>query len=367
VRQQAPNNDTSFSGYDPAGQLVSEELDPGAPNTPAGTHAESFSYDAAGNRTGSTDFRGGTTQLTFDGDSRQTGQLDSMAGTSPITSTAGFDPDGNLVGQTQIAAGQTHSFGANLNPADWPQSATNDNLTTSSTGDGGGDPLTQTIQNGAGTVTNNIDQAGRDNEIGVLSVGGTTPLTTTLAFNDDEQMTGQALPNGVEQDAQYDGANRLTGLSAQNTANHALLNNGYQYGYDPLGLTSGITTTVQGSPSSQSLTHDAAGRLTAVSGAGPTGSWSYDGRGNVTTATSNGTTTTYNYASGNPEEVASTSISGQPTTYYGYDGNGDATAITNTGTLNRQLGYDAQARLVQVTLGSPITQTVALADFAPIS
>ena len=97
-----------------------------------------------------------------------------------------------------------------------------------------------------------------------------------------------------------------------------------------------------------------------MSGAGPTGSWSYDGRGNVTTATSNGTTTTYNYASSNPEEVSSSSISGQPTTYYAYDGNGDATAITNTGTLSRQLGYDAQSRLVQVTLGSPITQTVAL-------
>jgi YD repeat-containing protein len=165
----------------------------------------------------------------------------------------------------------------------------------------------------------------------------------------------------VEQDTQYDRANRLISLTAQNTANHALLNNSYQYGYGPLGLTSGITTTVQGSPSSQSLTHDAAGRLTAVSGAAPTGGWSYDGRGNVTSATSNGTTKSYSYASGNPEEVTSTSIAGQPTTYYAYDGNGDTTAITNTSTLNRQLGYDTQARLVQVTMGSPVTQTVAIA------
>jgi YD repeat-containing protein len=36
-------------------------------------------------------------------------------------------------------------------------------------------------------------------------------------------------------------------------------------------------------------------------------------------------------------------------------------AITNTGSLNRQLSYDAQTRLVQVTLGSPFTETVALA------
>jgi len=216
------------------------------------------------------------------------------------------------------------------------------------------------IQNQAGTVSYNIDQAGRDNQIGVLSMDSTTPLTTTYAFNDNEQMTGVALPNNVEQDAGYDGANRLTSLSAQNTANHSLLNNSYQYGYDPLGLTSAITTTVQGSPTAQTLTHDAAGRLTAVTGTAPTGSWSYDGRGNLSSATSNGTTTTYSYNTSNPEEVASTSSSGQPTTYYGYDGNGDTTSITNTSSLNRQLSYDAQTRLTQITFGSPITQTVVI-------
>ncbi|HVD03394.1 MAG TPA: RHS repeat-associated core domain-containing protein, partial [Candidatus Dormibacteraeota bacterium] len=247
-----------------------------------------------------------------------------------------------------------------MNPADWPQQATNDGLTSSTVGTGRGDVLSQTIQNQAGTVTYNIDQAGRDNQIGVLSMGSTTPLTTTYAFNDNEQMTGVALPNNVEQDAGYDGANRLTSLSAQNTANHTLLNNLYQYGYDPLGLTTAITTTVQGSPSSQSLSHDAAGRLTAITGTAPTGSWSYDGRGNLSSATNSGVTTSYSYSTSNPEELASTSISGQPTIYYGYDGAGDTTSITNTSSLNRQLSYDAQTRLTQITFGSPITQTVVI-------
>ncbi len=84
-------------------------------------------------------------------------------------------------------------------------------------------------------------------------------------------MTGVAPPNNIEQDVQYDGANRLTQMTAENTANLTLLNNAYQYGYDPLGLTSAITTTVQGSATTQALTHDAAGRLTAVSGPSPTG------------------------------------------------------------------------------------------------
>ena len=360
VRTQAPNNDTSFAAYDLADRLVGQELDPGAPNTPTGAHVESFAYDAAGNRVGSVDFRGGTTAMAVDGDNRQTSQTDSYTGVPTISSAAGFDPDGNRVGQTQTVGGQTHSFATTLNPADWPSSATNDGLTTNANGTGAGDVLAQTIQNGAGNIAYNIDQTGQQNEIGVTSMGSTTPLTTTLAFNNNEQMTALALPNGVEQDAGYNGANRLSQVTAQNTANHALLNNLYQYGFDARGLINTITTTVQGSAGTQTLTHDAAGRLTTVVGGASPGSWAYDGLGNLTSATVGGVTKTYTYAAGNPEEVASTSISGQPATVYGYDGNGNATSITNTGTLARQLAYDAQSRLVQITLGSPITSTIAL-------
>jgi len=361
VRKQDPNNDTSFAAYDLVDQLVGQELDPGAPNTPTGAHQESFAYDAAGDRVGGVDFRGGTTAMVVDGDGRQTGQTDSYTGVPTISSAASFDPDGNLVGQTQTIGGQTRSFAATLNPADWPQQATNDGLSSSTTGAGAGDLLSQTIQNNAGTVSYNIDQLGRQNGIGVTSMGSTTPLTTTLAFNSNEQMTGQALPNNVEQDAGYDGANRLNQITAKNNTTPSLLNTVYQYGYDPLGLTSGITTTVQGAATSQTLTHDAAGRLTAVAGGSSSGSWAYDGRDNLTSATAGGVTRAYTYSPSNPEEVASTSVGGGPATAYGYDGNGNATSIAGPGGLSEALSYDAQSRLVQVTLGSPITSTIALA------
>ena len=91
------------------------------------------------------------------GDNRQTAQTDSYTGV-PTISSAGFDPDGNLVAQTQTANGQTRSFGATLNPADWPQQATNDGLSSSTTGAGAGPVLSQTIQNEAGKVSYNIDQ-----------------------------------------------------------------------------------------------------------------------------------------------------------------------------------------------------------------
>ena len=332
---------------------MGQELDPGAPNTPTGAHQESFVYDAAGNRIGSVDFRGDTTAMTVDGDNRQTGQTDSYSGVPTISSAAGFDPDGNLVAQTQAANGHTRSFGATLNPADWPQQATNDGLSSSTTGAGAGPLLSQTIQNEAGKVSYNIDQLGRQNEIGVTSVGSSTPLTTIFAFNSNEQMTGEALPNNVEQDAGYDGANRPHQITAKNNANPALLNNVYQYGYDPLGLTASIVTTVQGTATVQTLTHDAMGRLVSVAGGTSPGSWAYDGRGNLTSATASGATKAYTYNPSNPEEVASTSVGGGPATTYGYDGNGNATSIAGPGGLSEALSYDAQSRLVQVTLGSP--------------
>ena len=55
--------------------------------------------------------------------------------------------------------------------------------------------LAQTIQNGAGTASYTIDQAGRDNQIGVLSLGGTTPLTTSYAYDgagDTTAITGSS-------------------------------------------------------------------------------------------------------------------------------------------------------------------------------
>ena len=361
VRTQAPNSDTTFATYDLADQLVGQELDPGTPNTPTGAHAESFAYDAAGNRVGSVDFRGGTTAMTVDGDGRQTAQTDSYSGVPSIGTSAGFDPDGNLVAQTQTIGTQTRSFGATLNPADWPRQATNDGLSSSTTGAGAGPVLSQTIQNEAGKVSYNIDQLGRQNEIGVTGMGSSTPLTAIFAFNSNEQMTGEALPNNVEQGAGYDGANRLNQITAKNTTTPSLLNNVYQYGYDPLGLTASIVATVQGAATSQALTHDAMGRLVSVTGGTSPGGWAYDGRGNLTSATVSGATKTYTYSPGNPEEVASTSVGAGPATVYGYDGNGNTTSIAGPGGLSEALSYDAQSRLAQVTLGSPMTSTVAMA------
>jgi len=371
VRDPSERNDTSFAAYDLADQLVGQELDPNSPNLPSHAHQETFGYDAAGLRVAATDFGGKLTQASYDGDGRQIGQVDGSGGPAPITSAASFDPSGNLAGQTEQQGAATKGFSGSYNPADWPKGGTNDGLTTTATGSGNGDVLGQTILNGAGSIDYIPDAAGRDTMI-TVTAGGGAPQSSIMTFDNNNLTTGIALPNGVQQAIGYDGASRLSSLTAQNAANPVLLNTSYQYGYDLLGLTSSIGTTALGGGQivyvSQTLAHDAAGRLTAAGGFGfggpvTTGNWSYDGEGNLTSATSNGVTTGYSYDPNNPHELASTSTTGQPTVSYGYDGQGNATSISNGGSSARQLTYDAENRTTSVTLGSSgaVAATVTMA------
>ena len=352
VRQQQPAGNVTFWGYDLADQLVADELDPNSPNLPSHAHQETFGYDAAGLRVAATDFGGKLTQASYDGDGRQIGQVDGSGGPAPITSAASFDPSGNLAGQTEQQGAATRGFSGSYNPADWPKSGTNDGLTTTATGSGGGDVLGQTILNGAGSIDYNPDAAGRVNMI-TVTAGGGTPQSSIMSFDNNSLTTGIALPNAVQQAIQYDGASRLIGITARNTANPALLNSAYTYGHGPVGWTTSVATSLGGAAAgTETLTHDALGRLIGSSGGANPGSWSYDGEGNLTSATSNGVTTGYSYDPNNPHELASTSTTGQPTVIYGYDGQGNATSISNGGNSARQLAYDAANRMTSVTLGS---------------
>ena len=223
-------------------------------------------------------------------------------------------------------------------------------------GDGEGAPRSQTIQNGAGTLTYNTDNALRPTQIGVAGAGATGPITSTLSFDNNGMVTGVGLPNGVQHTIGYDGAERLTTLGITGGAISA----SYGYGYDHVGWTTGVTTRLNGgAAATETLTHDALGRLLSSAGGANPGSWAYDGRNNLTSATENGVATSYSYRADNPEELASTGVSGQPAVTYGYDAQGDTTSIANGGSINTQLGYDAQNRPVTVTLASGTRITTA--------
>lgn len=100
--------------------------------------------------------------------------------------------------------------------------------------------------------------------------------------------TGKCVATNNRVGRGYDGASHLTSLTAQNTSNLSLLNDSFGYGYDHVGWTTSINTTLTGGTnSSLTLAHDALGRLVSQTGT-PTGSWVYDGRNNLSSSTVNG-------------------------------------------------------------------------------
>ena len=356
VREQHPNGDVTFNGYDLVDQLVGRELDTGNPNTPAGTHRETFAYDAAGNPISQVDFRGATKTLTVDGDNRATQEVDSFAGSPTITISLTYDPDGNLLFQTQNDGTTTHTMHIYYNAADWPTRHIDDGQSTYHTGDGAGRQVA--FSTDPGTIATDPDNQGR-----WQTLKDDAANTTSFGYNPNDLPTSYAYPGGASQVLSYDGASRLTQATIRGTGGPALRVDTYGYGYDGGGRTISATTSAGGgAATTQAIAHDAEDRLTASSGGASTGAWQYDGHGNLTQRTVNGTAAGYSYDTANANELSAVTVGGQPTVAYSYDRQGHATGITDNSTFRRTLSYDAQGRLANVALGTTgaVTETVAL-------
>ncbi len=144
------------------------------------------------------------------------------------------------------------------------------------------------------------------------------------------------------------------------------LHSTYAYGYNAVNWTTS-TTTLSGT---DTLVHDAQGRLTGETGpqvvaTGGAYAWTYDKNGNLTSQIGDdGYPVTYTYTQPiTPNEVQTMVMGdGQPTAYYGYDAHGDTTAITDGARLNTHVVYDSQARPVQITTlnyRTPVTVTLS--------
>jgi YD repeat-containing protein len=126
---------------------------------------------------------------------QSTDSLYNQVGTTTITTTPGFDPDGNVLSQTMQTAGQTHTSTATVNAADWRTSTSEEGLLTAYGYDGAGRLRTQTVLGGA-PMTTTLDAAGRATSIGE-SVGGTTPYTSTFAYNANDLPVTMAVVSGI--------------------------------------------------------------------------------------------------------------------------------------------------------------------------
>jgi YD repeat-containing protein len=318
------------------------------------------------------------TTLSYDGDNRL-GQSVAFTNGTTLTTTVGYDPDGNALTQTvqtQMGTGpvSTRVSTTTVNAADWPTStgdgpATGAPLVTAYQYDGAGQQRSQSVLTTTLPVTSVLNGDGLATALGE-SVNSAQPYTSTFGYAPTDLPVTATLPGGtgVQEGRGYDGANRLLTLtlSGPPTAT-TVLSNTYLYAYNPASWTSAITSVVSGMTTMQVLTHDLQGRLTGVQSGGSTQSWSYDGNGNLLSATSPGASTSYSYQpSVTPNQLLSTTTGGI-TTFYGYDQNGDTTAITNSAqTLNTGVSYDAQARPITVTLQGGITATMSYNGVARI-
>ena len=379
--QQDPNGQVTVSSYDAADRAVALRLDP----TPGVTGPqESYGYDATGNMTRTVDMDGRVSTATYDGDSRLLSSVSITGTTTTVSTTSGYDPNGNTITQTQqsvdaanLALVQTHTSAAAYNAANWETSSTDDGLTTSYAYDAAGQLKTHTVQYGNSPVTFTLDPQGRATTIS--EAGGAN--ASSFGYTPNDQVNSVDMPGGVHQGALYDGANRVYSITAAGPTTAqttTTLSSGYGYAYTPLGWTSNVTATVNGGPRgasyTQLITHNSLGRVSGVSGGlDAPESWAYNSAGSIISDTELGYTTVYTYNPNAPtEQMAHQTLApGRGIEYRWYDQRGNTTVISSTDAVttgyqvNTHLSYDAEQRPITITLedhdASLPTTTVTMA------
>lgn len=325
------NNRTSTAGYDAASERVCATSPnataagttcPGSGATPAG--AQSWTYDAVGEVTASTDAAGRTTKATYDADGNTTGTIDPAGNTTQAT----FDADNR---QTSAITGAGRS---------------SPSVTKSGYDIAPGCPAAST-----GTVycTTTSDPRG-NTTVDAYSVRGqmlaeTRPgsQTTSHAYDLAGNQTLLTDPLGQATSYTYDNANRLTATAYSDGTTPNV-----SYSYDADGrrtaMTDGTGTT--------SYTFDAAGHLTSQKdGSGSTVGYAYDGAGNATSLTyPNGKTVTRAFdAAGQLTGV--TDWLGHTTTF-GYDNNGNPTNTVLPNGDTETAAFDAVDQLTGAQVGT---------------
>jgi len=383
-----PRGDVTYNVYDAADRLTTVEID-AALLTKAGaaTHAryESYAYDAAGNVAQSTDADNLTTTNQYDGDNRVVRSVDTAtdsSGTTTITTSSGYDPNGNTVSRTTTTqkpdgTSETHTATSAYNAADQPTGTSDDGLATSYGYDAADQIRTETTSDGTTNVTNGLDAAGRITSV-AEGAGGAGPYSSQFGYNADSLPSTIALPGGVSEHASYDANSNLTGLTVAGPSMGTITNTlstTYGYAYNGQGLATS-ETTISGT---DTVTHDpATGRVTADCGPQVIATttdhcyhWSYDANGNVTSGTAdNGVAVASTFSASAPNELQKImGPAGSSPTSYAYDNNGDTTEISNTiavtaptskDALDTRLTYDAQARPVTISKGGAQPLSIAL-------
>jgi RHS repeat-associated protein len=282
----AAGDETTY-GYDADGRVTSTVAPAG--NAPGGVpaqHTTSYSYNALGDLTSSTDPLGKTTSYTYDPAQNLTSVTDPDGHTTSYTydadneratttqadgstDTNAYDSDGNLVAQAN-GDGDTTTY--TYDPLDRLASVTNPANRTTSYGYDADGNLTSVTDPVGRTTTNGYDDA--DELTSISYSEGQTP-NVTYAYDADGERTSMSDGTGTTTYS-YDSLDRLT--SETNGADQTV-----SYGYD----TDNDTTSI-GYPNGKTVmqTFDADDRLASVSDwLGNKTSFGYDPDSNLQTTT----------------------------------------------------------------------------------
>ncbi|MCW2756250.1 MAG: sle, partial [Marmoricola sp.] len=260
-----------------------------ATNAGAAAVSASYTYDAAGNRTGTTFGNTVTESRIYDAADRLTAQ-NTTSGLSTISGvTLTLDPNGN---PTTIARSYSTTTGGELYTYDADNRLTDvcwsstclTGLTQASdfTYDNVGNRLTEKINasNYSGTVTSTYNAADQLTQSVKPAYLLTAAVTTTYGYDANGNQTSQAATGGTTTTYGYDLANRIKSA------------------------TTGAATT----------------------------NYTYDGTGNRLAATTGTATTNYTWDKNNPLPELTSEITGTTSRRYIDDPNGDPLALINPGT-----------------------------------
>jgi RHS repeat-associated protein len=285
----APALVTYCFGYDTKGNLTSI-------TNPAPLGTETFTYDTLSRVKTATDGKGQTTTYTYDTLDRVT--KIQLSGTAIPTVTYTYDANGNMLTRTSTITGTskqtTYTYDA-LNRL--TKETRPDTTSTSYTYDNAGNLLTLT--DAGGTVTYHYDVADRLDTL--TEPGG---AQTTFQYNNRDERTETAYPNGVSLYMTYDNSARLSSLTAKIRASGSVLKQ-YVYSYQkPDGTDSDLRQSVTFTDSNGSVCtitngYDTLGRLKTASGCGHSYAYDYDADGNMTSKTIDGVPTTYGFNDAN--------------------------------------------------------------------